>query len=69
MTPDQYRDTIAQLGLSQGHAAQLFRVAVRTSHAWANGSPIPRAVELVLHALKQRSHRVLVDELKRVRAG
>jgi DNA-binding transcriptional regulator YiaG len=37
MTPDQYRDAIEQLGLSQVAAAKLLGVDERTSRRWANG--------------------------------
>lgn len=37
MTPDEYRVTIATLGLSQLAAARLLGVDDRTSRRWANG--------------------------------
>ena len=70
MTPNQFRRAIADLGLSQGEAARLFEVSLRTSHGWARGdAPVPRAVALVLLALQERSHRGLVAALDRVRAA
>jgi DNA-binding transcriptional regulator YiaG len=37
MTAAEYRETIAQLGLSQVAAARLLGVDARTSRRWANG--------------------------------
>lgn len=37
MTPDEYRETIDKLGLSQVAAARLLGVDGRTSRRWANG--------------------------------
>lgn len=52
MTPTQYRDTIAALGLNQSSAARLFGVDPRTSRRWASGDmPVPRAVELALRIM------------------
>lgn len=47
MTPDQYREAIATLGLSQVKAAALLGVNERTSRDWAkNGAPPSAAVAL-----------------------
>jgi DNA-binding transcriptional regulator YiaG len=37
MTPDEYRETIEKLGLSQIAAARLLGVDERTSRRWASG--------------------------------
>lgn len=37
MTPDEYRDVLDQLGLSQIAAARLLGVDERTSRRWASG--------------------------------
>jgi DNA-binding transcriptional regulator YiaG len=37
MTPDEYREAIARLDLSQVAAARLLGVDERTSRRWANG--------------------------------
>ena len=37
MTPDEYRETIEKLGLSQIAAARLLGVDARTSRRWASG--------------------------------
>lgn len=37
MTPDEYRDAIEHLGLSQVAAALLLGVDARTSRRWASG--------------------------------
>lgn len=46
MTPDDYREAIEKLGLSQIAAARLLGVDERTSRRWANGErdvPAPAA--------------------------
>ena len=37
MSPDEYRETIEKLGLSQIAAARLLGVDARTSRRWASG--------------------------------
>ncbi len=51
MTSTQYREAIARLGLSQGQAATFLGVSIRTSHGWANGDPIPKAVAMLLRTM------------------
>ncbi len=52
MTPTEYRDTIAALGLSQVKAARLLGVGERTSRRWALGEqPVPRAAALALRLM------------------
>lgn len=51
MTPNQYRNHIAALGLSQQGAADFLGVSLRTSHGWANGDPIPEAVAKLLRLM------------------
>jgi hypothetical protein len=49
MNPQQYRDAIKLLGLSQVQAGRFLGVNPRTSQAWALGeSPIPVAVSKLL---------------------
>jgi hypothetical protein len=43
MSAAEYRFVICGLGLTQGAAAKLLGVSIRTSHAYANGRPIPKA--------------------------
>jgi hypothetical protein len=53
MNAAQYRDSLAQLGLSQVAAAKLLGVSLRTSQAYALGeSKVPTTVGLVLKYLK-----------------
>jgi DNA-binding transcriptional regulator YiaG len=48
MTPQEYKDTIKQLGLSQQGAARFLHVGDRTSRRWISGqSRIPYTVELL----------------------
>ena len=49
MTPAQYRDAIAALGLSQVAAGQFLTNNPRTSRRWASGeSRVPKAVAMLL---------------------
>jgi len=49
----QYRDLLKQLGLTQGKAAKLLGVSIRTSHAYANGATIPEpSARFLLSLLK-----------------
>ncbi len=55
MTPDEYRATLASLGLSQAGAARLLGVQVRTSERWASGaSEVPPPVERLLWLLARQ---------------
>ena len=52
MTPDEYRETIETLGLSQLAAARLLGVDGRTSRRWVSGErPIPPPAERFLRYL------------------
>ena len=52
MTPDQYKDIILSLGLTQAQAAAILGVNERTSRRYALGeSPIPVTVEKLLRLL------------------
>lgn len=51
MTANQYRTALDRLGLTQAEAAEFFRVSIRSSHGWANGSPIPEAVAKLLRLM------------------
>lgn len=52
MTPDQYRDAIARLGLSQVRAARFLGVAPRTSQGYALGEyPVPEAIAKLLRLM------------------
>ncbi len=53
MTSAQYRAAIAALGLTQAGAAELLDISLRTSHGYANGEPIPRAVELLFRLMAE----------------
>jgi hypothetical protein len=49
MTPTQYREAIARLGLSQAAAGRFLTGRERTSRSWASGeSRIPKSVEMLL---------------------
>lgn len=49
MTPAQYRDAIARLGLSQRAAGEFFGRSGRQGQRWANGwSPLPKSVTMLL---------------------
>jgi DNA-binding transcriptional regulator YiaG len=52
MTPNEYRQAIAALNLTQVGAATLLGVSPRTSRRWALGeSEIPESVALALRLL------------------
>jgi hypothetical protein len=51
MTPTQYRTALERLGLTQDSAAQFLDVSLRTSHGYANGSPIPESVAKLLRLM------------------
>jgi hypothetical protein len=48
MSAAEYRFVICGLGLTQGAAARLLGVSIRTSHSYANGGPTPKACAEVL---------------------
>jgi DNA-binding XRE family transcriptional regulator len=51
MTPNQYRTALERLGLTQDSAAEFLGVSLRTSHGYANGSPIPEATAKLLRLM------------------
>ena len=52
MTPDDYKEALRRLDLSQAGAARLFRVNDRTSRRWASGEQeVPKAVEIALRLM------------------
>ena len=52
MTSEQFRDAISRLSLTQGQAAKLFDVNLRTVNRWATGAwPIPKVVAIAVSAL------------------
>jgi hypothetical protein len=52
MTPSQYRQAIARLGLTQVAAGEFLIGNPRTSRRWALGeSPVPRSVALLLRLM------------------
>jgi hypothetical protein len=48
MTGAQYMSALESLELNQVSAAAFLQISVRTSHGYANGQRIPRAVQLLL---------------------
>lgn len=64
MTPNEYRDALAALSLSQVGAARLLGVDPRTSRHWAADMNPPRAVALCLRLML--THGVTADEAKRL---
>lgn len=52
MTPDEYREALTRLGLTQGGGARMLGVDERTSRRWANGErDIPPPVQRFLRFL------------------
>jgi DNA-binding transcriptional regulator YiaG len=61
MTPDQYSDAIAALGLSQRAAGRFLKVGERTSRRWAAGdSPIPESAAILLRLMVK--HGIMPDD-------
>lgn len=53
MSPEEYRDLIEQLGLTQNGAAKLLGVDERTARRWAKGQrDIPHPVQRFLKLLR-----------------
>lgn len=66
MTPESYKQRIADLGLSQRKAVEMFGYHRRTGQIWALRGP-PTVVKMLLYAIgKDRSKldsiRALIDE-------
>jgi DNA-binding XRE family transcriptional regulator len=55
MNHNQYRTALERLGLTQDSAAEFLGVSLRTSHGYANGSPIPKPTAMLLRLMTQRS--------------
>lgn len=55
MTARQYREALDALGLSQGAAAKAIGMKIRRMNAYANGTPIPKTVELAIECLMRRT--------------
>lgn len=55
MNQNQYRIALERLGLTQETAAEFLGVSLRTSHGYANGSPIPKTTAILLRLMTQRS--------------
>lgn len=50
MTPAEYRDAIASLGMSQARAARFFKASPATGPRWAKHGP-PPAVAMMLRLM------------------
>jgi hypothetical protein len=61
MTATRYSEAIDALGLNQVTAATFLDISVRTSHGYANGAKIPRAVALLLELMLK--HKIKPDTL------
>jgi hypothetical protein len=52
MTPKQFRDAIARLGLSQEAAGEFFGYSARQGQRWANNErPVPVAVAIAIRLM------------------
>ena len=51
MTPTQFREAIAKLGLSQEAAGVFMGRSERQGQRWANGDPIPESVAKLLRLM------------------
>jgi DNA-binding transcriptional regulator YiaG len=68
VTPDEYRETIARLDLSQAAAARLLGVDERTSRRWATGErdvppPAVRFLRYLIATRKTGAQAMRVFEL------
>lgn len=57
----EYRIKIQALGLTQDNAAHFLDIALRTSHGYANGDPVPRSVALLLRAMIR--HKLAIEDV------
>jgi hypothetical protein len=65
MTPDEYRELIATVGLTQNGGAAFFGYDDRTARRWASGArPIPISVAMVL--LLMRHYHLSPDDVLNV---
>lgn len=56
MTPAQFRASLTKLALTQGDAARLLGVSLRTAHGYAHGdSPIPEGFARLLRLMIENS--------------
>lgn len=65
MTPQEARDHLARLGLSQNAMSRLFRVNEATGRRWlriGGDSDIPRAVEIALELLTPAKVKKLIAD-------
>lgn len=54
MSPAEYRDALADVGLSPSSASKFFQTDERTTRRWAaddNGKDVPRAVAITLRLM------------------
>jgi hypothetical protein len=51
MTAKQYRAMLDYFDVSQAEMAEFLGISVRTSHGYANGSPIPLATQRLLRMM------------------
>ena len=64
MTPAEFRDTLAQYGLTQDQAAIVLGKGLRTVHGYCNGrTPIPLTVERYLVRLSKAEIQRLLSDL------
>jgi hypothetical protein len=62
MTPQQFRRTLAELGLSRARAAKVLRISEREVYCWCSGAhPMPALTAAVLRLM--REGRLAVDDL------
>lgn len=65
MTQNEFRDSLAALGLSQARLSRLLQTDKATPNRWASGSvEIPRAVVLLLRTLE--GGKTTIEELEAI---
>ena len=67
MTPEQFRDTLGALGITQARLGRLLSLDKNTANRWATGSTeVPQAVAVLLRLVA--AGRLTVDDLDVSRA-
>lgn len=62
MTPSQFRAALNHLALTQGDAARLLGVSLRTAHGYAHGdSPIPEGFARLLRLMIK--HKLTMEDV------
>lgn len=64
MTPEQYRDALQMLGISQPEAGKVFGFNDRASRRYAAGQEIPWSLEMLLNLMIAKH--ITVDDIEEI---